>query len=820
MKTFKYLLLAFLSAFVFAGCEDDVTYDRGGDEDPNSYGVFFPTQAKATDLELDPADPMEVELTIARTNDTEAITVPVVVTSNVEGIFTVEPITFDAGQPQRTFKVTFPNAEIGTTYKCNIRVADPAYAQIYGEKATGIDFSITRVKWNLVTGKNGETKGKWRDDIISSIYGVPVKYAESDLIEIYERDDTKGYYRILDVYSPEYLSRFYPDYSAADLEENCTRGLYTYIDATDPTKVWLPEQSTGVTLNSGDGVIGYASMVKENGFNGTGYGTLVDGVITFPTQAILLSLDGEGWYYGNRTAMQRILFPGAQERDYSIAIDKSEPKDGKVALDVTIGADVSKVTYEIFEGSLSPTLANAKSNDMNSGLIATKELTKSTTLTVEMEETGLYTIVANVYDVDGVFNNFAYLPFGYIKAGDDMPVLLDMGIIVSDKYASQGYTAEDAVEFWANGQDIASGYYGLVETSSLAGMTEDEVAEILVEAGDEFTAEDIAQINAANGSFGMVFGGLMGGTDYTMLVLANNGYVSELFVAHATTEGEPQPLQRKYTIDDLYLVDKDVLFKTWNVWAVDLFDDNQSTKRQKMGQFTFSENTEDDTADVDAINLKGLSLGVIADDTVIWEYYNGVLYTLGAQPMGEFMSGDNKFYLSYGIVDPATGKGTGSDYAMVGGITEDGYIAFVTNNKSANLSGVWLRVFSDPEYANYIADLAIYYDLLLEDPAAAEPASMSKVSTGRLNDLAAKAFSEPQNYVELRGRERMRALIDEHVGRQGTAKPVVAGHEAMRTNFVAADAAVAKARVTETKPVSVPMDSIRKIGKKADVQLR
>lgn len=820
MKTFKYLLLAFLSAFVFAGCEEDVTYDRGGDEDPNSYGVFFPTQAKATDLELDPADPMEVELTIARTNDTEAITVPVVVTSNVEGIFTVEPITFEAGQPQRTFKVTFPNAEIGTTYKCNIRVADPTYAQIYGEKATGIDFSITRVKWNLVTGKNGETKGKWRDDIISSIYGVPVKYAENDQIEIYERDDTKGYYRILDVYSPEYMSKFYPDFSAADLEENCTRGLYTYIDATDPTKVWLPEQSTGVTLNSGDGVIGYASMVKENGFNGTGYGTLVDGVITFPSQAILLSLGGEGWYYGNRTAMQRILFPGAQERDYSLVLDKSEPKDGKVELHVAIGADVSKVTYEIFEGALSPTLANAKSNDMNAGLIATKELTKSATLSVELEETGLYTIVANVYDVDGVFNKFSYLPFGFIKAGDEMPVLLDMGLIVSDKYASQGYTAEDAVEFWANGQDIESGYYGLVETSSLAGMTQDEVAEILVESGEKLTAEDIAQINAANGSFGMVFGGLMGGTDYAMLVLANNGYVSELFVAQATTEGEPQPLQRKYTIDDLYLVDKDVLFKTWNVWAVDLFDENQSTKRQKMGQFTFSENTEDDTDEVDAINLKGLSLGTTADDTVIWEFYNGILYTLGAQPMGEFMNGGNKFYLSYGIVDPATGKGTGSDYAMVGGITDEGYIAFVTNNKDVNLSGIWLRVFSDPEYANYIGDLAIYYDLLLEDPAMAESASVGKVSTGRLNDMAVKAFSEPQNYVELRGRERMRALIDEHFGAKRAGKPVIAGGKTMRATGFTADAAVAKARVTETNPASVPLDSIRKIGKKADVQLR
>lgn len=58
------------------------------------------------------------------------------------------------------------------------------------------------MKWNLVTGPKGETKGKWRDDILSSAYGIPNRYGEGE-VEIYERDDNPGYYRISNVYSAE-----------------------------------------------------------------------------------------------------------------------------------------------------------------------------------------------------------------------------------------------------------------------------------------------------------------------------------------------------------------------------------------------------------------------------------------------------------------------------------------------------------------------------------------------------------------------------------------------------------------------------------------
>lgn len=65
--------------------------------------------------------------------------------------------------------------------------------------------------------------------------------------------------------------------------------------------------------------------MPENGFNGSGYGTNVNGVITFPAKSVLLMFGDDGWYVGNAGGMQRLMLPGAEEYDYSLALTDSEP---------------------------------------------------------------------------------------------------------------------------------------------------------------------------------------------------------------------------------------------------------------------------------------------------------------------------------------------------------------------------------------------------------------------------------------------------------------------------------------------------------------
>ena len=86
------------------------------------------------------------------------------------------------------------------------------------------------------------------------------------------------------------------------------------------------------------------------------YGTLENGVLTFPPKAILLttpSLWEATSHIKANTEMTRLLFPGAVSHDYSVVFEKSAPAAGKVAITATLGSDVDKVKYAFFEGALS-----------------------------------------------------------------------------------------------------------------------------------------------------------------------------------------------------------------------------------------------------------------------------------------------------------------------------------------------------------------------------------------------------------------------------------------------------------------------------------
>ena len=226
MKTLKSLLYVFLAAFLFVGCNDDENFNPGEPEDPDCYSVYFPTQENIGSKELDPAAPTEMTFTVRRLKSEGAIVVPVAVKSSEEGVFIPSQIEFADGQEETTFSIQFPQAEIGTTYKCEVNIEDKKYASVYGEKATGFAFSVTRVKWNKLTGEGGETMGKWRDDVISSLFNTPNPNAEVD-VEIYERADKPGYYR-MNPYTQTLIRALFNGTAQACTEPNII------IDATNP----------------------------------------------------------------------------------------------------------------------------------------------------------------------------------------------------------------------------------------------------------------------------------------------------------------------------------------------------------------------------------------------------------------------------------------------------------------------------------------------------------------------------------------------------------------------------------------------------------
>ena len=113
VKTTIHILAVSVLALLSAGCAEEPVYTPGEEEDPDNYGVYFPNQTTATELDLLPSEATEATYTICRTRDTDAILVPVVVESSEEGIFELDPIVFGPGEKETEFTVSFDKAEEG-----------------------------------------------------------------------------------------------------------------------------------------------------------------------------------------------------------------------------------------------------------------------------------------------------------------------------------------------------------------------------------------------------------------------------------------------------------------------------------------------------------------------------------------------------------------------------------------------------------------------------------------------------------------------------------------------------------------------------------
>lgn len=756
MKTIKYLLFALLATFVLAGCTDDVTYDRGENENPDNYGVYFPTQTNPTEVDLDPTDATTLTYTVRRTTDMDAITVPVVVTATPSNVFQIGAIEFAEGQTETVFEVNFPDAEIGVTYDVNIRIEDTQYIPIYGERSSGMDFTVTRAKWNLVVGEGGETTGKWRDDIIGSAFGVTNAGAEKD-VEIYEREDRPGYYRIYDVYNAAYMESLFGRPAGTGF-----RSVYTIVDATDPDNVWCPIQSTGATLG-GDGEISFGSFCHENYpdyASATNYGTNADGVITFPINGMILGFaTTPGMFNGNRSGLLRLMLPGAKVYDYSLALSAAEPVDGKVAISARLGSDVARVKYAFFEGALNDAQASLNAIAMDDGDIAFDgEITASGVITAEMEETGRYTLIANVYNEAGAMQAYQFVPFGYVKAGDEMAVVMTAKAELTSQYEAMGITPENSIRAIFYGENIESGKWGLFKTEELAGYTEAQLAQVAAQFGKAFTADELDDINGDG--FSTMVTGLIGGTNYTLLTTVYNGYYNKLFVVEQTTQGDPDPKQIHYMAEDVAGgLAKAELFKTWNYYAVDQFED--SSDRVLLGQVTITENTEDDTADVDYVNVSGLTTlaGGLStgNDTFPVEYYNGMLYPASGHYFGQV---ENYHVANRFTTEENTSLYNGSGL-FIGASVGEGYYAFVPSPniiaQGLTVTGMYFAAYSGYDVATgnltgYLGGLAHYKWLMLVDPAI----------DGDQAAAVTKALSvRPTNYVELRGPALAKALWTE-----------------------------------------------------------
>ncbi|MBR1956449.1 MAG: hypothetical protein IKA13_03945 [Bacteroidales bacterium] len=765
MKLNKILFSLFAAfSFLAVSCQvEEQVYVPGEPELEGCYGVYFPTQEAAGAHTMDPSETPAVEFVVKRLTEDGDITVPVEVTVSEEGIFNVPELKFVDGQTEANLLVTFPNAAAGTEYSLTLEITDPEYALVYGANPTFLNYSVTIERYDLMG------TATYREDILTALFSVPNQEWQC---EVYTKETTPGIYYLKNLYTSLCPFNEPGDYVEED--------VYFTVNASDPGKVYVPAQPLG--WDWGYGMAWAASLCQEAGFNvATGaYGSLVNGVITFPVQGLLFAMEDYqdmGFYYANKNGLARIILPGAILTDYTIALEAGYASQGTQPVAFTFGADVQTIKYAAFEGPLSKGDLEAKvaeiAEDENAQVVAKPAAdaegnVPAAVVGFSFETTGEYTIVAVGCDSEGTAQSSTSLVISYVAANDEVPVIVTAGLGAADKYVPQGFSPETAIEYYVYGQDLVDVKIGMFTAADFISNQQGCVSALMSVASEP--AEVLEKINTD--VFVDVMGGLTPGTEYYLLVWASNGYEQKIIAtAPWTTAGDPLPVYAPYSIADingeLLPATSEGYFGTYNYYATDFFGENPL--RSYMGQITIADSPyEDLPADesglvTEYVKLSGMFQAEAEyygfDDTMDFEYYGGVLYQLP----NYFPQTANGGYYTAVMYLTADGSlyGHGNSYTMLGGFVREGYIAFVDATGSYGFNGWFLRAFSDEACASAVGNMSCYQDVLLVDPAVDDnglaPAA-ARMSKQDLQNLSFNIETEI-NYVETE-RGRIHSAID------------------------------------------------------------
>lgn len=626
-KIFTYISVLAL-AMLAASCAPELTAELGAPDSEDCYGIYFPSQEGTGDHQVGPDDSKSLTFKVRRVNTRGRLEVPVTIESSHEGVFTATEICFEEDAPTAELSVYFPTIKLGVKYDCTIKIEGAEFVSSYSQNATHLSFSITCVKWNKLIGDNGETTGLWRDGVFAEWFRLE-KPNHERAVEIYERDDMPGYYRIYNVYGTSFMTEMF----GLDASSVCLEKHYTYIDATDPEKVWIPTFKTGCVLSADYGEMSIGSYVVENEeFDpsiSSIYGTLENGVITFPANALQLHFAILGWYPANSYGLHRVILPGYRALDTTISLTAGITSEkGMLPVDVKIGQDIATLKLYKAEGEITGSAAAQLAEDIAAGIAETNEddMTRSGKVNLTFDKTGTYTLVAVGLDKDGKLANYAYTSFGYKAAGDEMAVELNYGLIRSNKYAPDGMTEKNSLEVYINGEDIKRLHVALYEKEKFETNKESYLKAL---GNSQMNDESLALVNGDGLS--LVQSGLVPGTEYVLVLKAYNGFSEETFYCYESTGGEWDYRLAYYTSDD---IDADAMFDvfsgnafygTYNYYAMEGTNSRSCLGKVEIGPSDTYYQSQP------CVKVSGLFPFMrktynVEDDSMDFYYYNGYIW--------------------------------------------------------------------------------------------------------------------------------------------------------------------------------------------------
>ena len=347
MKLNKILIGVFcILTTLFCSCSED-DYTRA--DLLSNAQVYFSNSAPASYSFNMAEGVQEFSVPLLRINTAEELTVKLVVEgADGDTISVPQSVTFAAGKATVDIPVKYNSSLMGynNPKKISIKLADEKDKTVYG--FSDYDFTVT-----IASPWKSLGKATYREGFVASIYGID---ALEYKVEIQENLLTPGLYRLVNPYGKAY------EYNE-DGDWDASKDYYLEIHAEDPSRVYIETQKSGMAWSYGEFSFGsLAGYYLSNGKPESAesyYGTLENGLITFPKKALLASMAG----YNNGGLMQtnaggefRVLLPGYVLVDYSIALDyvgllRAKDNTYSAVVTVALGADVKKAKAVVVDAS-------------------------------------------------------------------------------------------------------------------------------------------------------------------------------------------------------------------------------------------------------------------------------------------------------------------------------------------------------------------------------------------------------------------------------------------------------------------------------------
>lgn len=538
MKTSRILYLATaLAAGLLVSCKEEV-FEPG--PEVSGAQVYFPNDV-ATEYSIGD-DVASVTIPVMRISTEGATSVDILadlkdIEDADQSLFTIPAkADFQDGKDKAEFVISFDRAKLvdGKEYKIGLLIMDEENTTPYGNRTLYI--SISPWPWELIG------TGKYRDDWFCAMWNGG--NVERD-VNIHKHKSKEGTYMVEDMFGWGFLTEFF----GGTQEEIEGAGYVTYtptnitIDCTDPDKVLIPEQFTGVTdldPSYGD----YSILTAE-------YGTFKEGVITFPVQGLGLKC-AQGSMYANKNGLFRIVMPGTEIVDYSLSVAYGGMKVGAdnetalAVLDFTYGADVTGVGYVFVDGDASADVAEIASRIAAGTEENVYEIedfvagSEKASIEAELSAAGEYTVVAlpkdknNAYSADEAASAVFYFPG---LGGGVTPCDVNLNLYkVSEYEAAAEYVDQcpdySSMVYEIYGSELKSLKYYLnstavVESAASQGVTPEDLVTLY---GKDFAQGDVDVVNSGEKLWD-IFINLDSETSYTMIVSASNTYGKKAVVS-------------------------------------------------------------------------------------------------------------------------------------------------------------------------------------------------------------------------------------------------------------------------------------------------